>query len=346
MAQGTTKDTWRTKNIDFYIQWYNRLSSFVATEICIVSPIVVFALFHSLTELANFRTVIVFTTVSCNQCVQILTTCSFNIGDGDDGSCIFSTGSTYCSTKDHDFERGGASVRKAEANSQVQNTGPAVWQMHLCGLVSKTGTQSIGRYEPNSKLHAVTWQKKTRNCVDLLHLFAKFALVFVCTNSTVSIKLQKCINLVKHYQLNCLSSASTAAFFLPLSHCRQLLRGVGKFMSTFLVFFPMHITSLIYRSILSLSLSITLAGSQSVTRLREMAWSVTADLFCCIAVNLLFSSKPVTLMLVAVIVGFCCDFQQLKKRNRVRVIEYFVDVAKECVNIGNFNSLMAIIGKL
>jgi len=66
MAQGTTKDTWRTKNIDFYIQWYNRLSSFVATEICIVSPIVVFALFHSLTELANFRTVIVFTTVSCN----------------------------------------------------------------------------------------------------------------------------------------------------------------------------------------------------------------------------------------------------------------------------------------
>lgn len=26
------------------------------------------------------------------------------------------------------------------------------------------------------------------------------------------------------------------------------------------------------------------------------------------------------------------------------MIEYFVDVAKECVNIGNFNSLMAIIG--
>jgi len=38
--------------------------------------------------------------------------------------------------------------------------------------------------------------------------------------------------------------------------------------------------------------------------------------------------------------------QQLKKRNRVRMIEYFVDVAKECINIGNFNSLMAIIGKL
>jgi len=28
------------------------------------------------------------------------------------------------------------------------------------------------------------------------------------------------------------------------------------------------------------------------------------------------------------------------------MIEYFVDVAKECINIGNFNSLMAIIGKL
>ena len=27
------------------------------------------------------------------------------------------------------------------------------------------------------------------------------------------------------------------------------------------------------------------------------------------------------------------------------MIEYFVDVAKECINIGNFNSLMAIIGK-
>jgi len=36
----------------------------------------------------------------------------------------------------------------------------------------------------------------------------------------------------------------------------------------------------------------------------------------------------------------------LRKRNRVRMIEYFVDVAKECVNIGNFNSLMAIIGGL
>ncbi|KAL5017775.1 hypothetical protein ScPMuIL_003497 [Solemya velum] len=33
----------------------------------------------------------------------------------------------------------------------------------------------------------------------------------------------------------------------------------------------------------------------------------------------------------------------LKKKNRVKIVEYFMDVAKECINIGNFNSLMAII---
>ncbi|KAI5088378.1 ras-GEF domain-containing family member 1B-A isoform X2 [Silurus meridionalis] len=32
-----------------------------------------------------------------------------------------------------------------------------------------------------------------------------------------------------------------------------------------------------------------------------------------------------------------------KKKQRARVIEFFVDVARECFNIGNFNSLMAII---
>ncbi|KAK2143412.1 hypothetical protein LSH36_843g00060 [Paralvinella palmiformis] len=36
----------------------------------------------------------------------------------------------------------------------------------------------------------------------------------------------------------------------------------------------------------------------------------------------------------------------LKKKNRVRLVEYFIDVAKECINIGNFNSLMAIIAGL
>ncbi|KHN78452.1 Ras-GEF domain-containing family member 1B-A [Toxocara canis] len=35
-----------------------------------------------------------------------------------------------------------------------------------------------------------------------------------------------------------------------------------------------------------------------------------------------------------------------KKQCRVRVIEYFIDVAKECINVGNFNSLMAIVAGL
>ncbi|XP_053371989.1 ras-GEF domain-containing family member 1B-B isoform X2 [Clarias gariepinus] len=33
----------------------------------------------------------------------------------------------------------------------------------------------------------------------------------------------------------------------------------------------------------------------------------------------------------------------VKKKHRARVLEFFVDVARECFNIGNFNSLMAII---
>ncbi|XP_055343255.1 ras-GEF domain-containing family member 1B-like isoform X2 [Paramacrobiotus metropolitanus] len=37
---------------------------------------------------------------------------------------------------------------------------------------------------------------------------------------------------------------------------------------------------------------------------------------------------------------------QLKKRHRVRIMDYFIDVAKECFNLGNFNSLMAIIAGL
>ena len=41
----------------------------------------------------------------------------------------------------------------------------------------------------------------------------------------------------------------------------------------------------------------------------------------------------------------CFSLQHLKKKNRVKMVEYFIDVAKECINIGNFNSLMAIIGK-
>lgn len=38
-----------------------------------------------------------------------------------------------------------------------------------------------------------------------------------------------------------------------------------------------------------------------------------------------------------------CVFQPAKKKQRATVIEFFIDVARECFNIGNFNSLMAII---
>ncbi|XP_021959832.2 ras-GEF domain-containing family member 1B isoform X2 [Folsomia candida] len=39
-----------------------------------------------------------------------------------------------------------------------------------------------------------------------------------------------------------------------------------------------------------------------------------------------------------------CKMQ--KKKTRIRVIEYFIETARECFNIGNFNSLMAIIAGL
>lgn len=35
----------------------------------------------------------------------------------------------------------------------------------------------------------------------------------------------------------------------------------------------------------------------------------------------------------------------IKKKHRAKLIEYFIDVARECFNIGNFNSLMAIMCK-
>lgn len=35
----------------------------------------------------------------------------------------------------------------------------------------------------------------------------------------------------------------------------------------------------------------------------------------------------------------------MKKKQRARILEFFIDVARECFNIGNFNSLMAIISK-
>jgi len=39
------------------------------------------------------------------------------------------------------------------------------------------------------------------------------------------------------------------------------------------------------------------------------------------------------------------NLQPAKKKQRAQVIEFFIDVARECFNIGNFNSLMAIICK-
>ena len=38
--------------------------------------------------------------------------------------------------------------------------------------------------------------------------------------------------------------------------------------------------------------------------------------------------------------------QAVKKKTRVRLVEYWIEVAKECYHIGNFNSLMAIIAGL
>ena len=36
-------------------------------------------------------------------------------------------------------------------------------------------------------------------------------------------------------------------------------------------------------------------------------------------------------------------FQHKKKKHRVEAVEFWIEVARECVNIGNFNSMMGII---
>ena len=43
---------------------------------------------------------------------------------------------------------------------------------------------------------------------------------------------------------------------------------------------------------------------------------------------------------------FCLLQQHVKKKLRVKVMEYWIETARECFNIGNFNSLMAIIAGL
>lgn len=39
-------------------------------------------------------------------------------------------------------------------------------------------------------------------------------------------------------------------------------------------------------------------------------------------------------------------FQHSKKKQRVKTIEFWIETARECFNVGNFNSLMAIIAGL
>lgn len=41
--------------------------------------------------------------------------------------------------------------------------------------------------------------------------------------------------------------------------------------------------------------------------------------------------------------GGCAAAQAVKKKQRTHVLELFIDVARECFNIGNFNSMMAIV---
>lgn len=38
--------------------------------------------------------------------------------------------------------------------------------------------------------------------------------------------------------------------------------------------------------------------------------------------------------------------QHSKKKQRVKTIEFWIETARECFNVGNFNSLMAIIAGL
>jgi len=38
--------------------------------------------------------------------------------------------------------------------------------------------------------------------------------------------------------------------------------------------------------------------------------------------------------------------QHSKKKQRVKIIEFWIETALECFNVGNFNSLMAIIAGL
>lgn len=62
--------------------------------------------------------------------------------------------------------------------------------------------------------------------------------------------------------------------------------------------------------------------------------------------NLLFVKKKFRNILYSITNFFLTIFQHAKKKQRVRVVEYWIETARECFNIGNFNSLMAIIAGL
>lgn len=69
--------------------------------------------------------------------------------------------------------------------------------------------------------------------------------------------------------------------------------------------------------------------------------------FFCLYVSILFFHTYFTASIMPTcwitFLFFSFSVQPVKKKHRARMIEYFIDVARECFNIGNFNSLMAII---
>jgi len=54
-------------------------------------------------------------------------------------------------------------------------------------------------------------------------------------------------------------------------------------------------------------------------------------------------SKETCLMKIEFKFSVTILLQKKKKKMRVKVIEYWIEVARECINLGNFNSLMGII---
>ncbi|KAI1236442.1 hypothetical protein IHE44_0001735 [Lamprotornis superbus] len=60
-------------------------------------------------------------------------------------------------------------------------------------------------------------------------------------------------------------------------------------------------------------------------------------------VDEMFSISCLILCTFVLLIITTCSQQVVKKKQRTRMVEFFIDVARECFNIGNFNSMMAII---